>query len=57
MENLHQVEGSNQRLRQARNVLWHGLVDAVNLFDELNKKQAKNFPSYLGKHLFRIFDD
>ncbi len=44
MENLHKVGGSNQRLRQARNYLWYGLVeDAISLFDELDKKQAKNF--------------
>ena len=44
MENLHKVGGSNQRLRQARNYLWYGLVeDAISLFDELDQKQAKNF--------------
>ncbi len=57
MENLHKVGGSNQRLRQARNCLWLGLVDdAVDLFDELNKKQAKNFQNYLRKHSLRIPD-
>ena len=57
MENLHKVGGSNQRLRQGRNYLWHGLVDdAIILFDELNKKQAKSFQNYLRKHSSRIPD-
>ena len=44
MENLHKVGGSNQRLRQARSYLWQGLVqDAIAEFDDLNKKQARNF--------------
>ena len=30
MENLHKVGGSNQRLKQAKNYLWQGLVhDAI----------------------------
>lgn len=57
MENLHKVGGSNQRLRQARKYLWYGLVeDAISLFEELNKKQAKNFQNYLRKHRTRIPD-
>ena len=57
MENLHKVGGSNQRLRKARNYLWHGLVDdAIILFDELNKKQARNVQNYLRKHSSRIPD-
>lgn len=57
MENLHKVGGSNRRLRQARNYLWYGLVeDAISLFDELNKKQAKNFQNYIRKHSSRIPD-
>jgi len=57
MENLHKVGGSNQRLRQARNYLWHGLMDdTMVLFDELRKKPAKNFQNYLLKHSARIPD-
>lgn len=57
MENLHKVGGSNQRLRQAKNYLWYGLVDeAIREFDNLSKKQAKNFQNYLRKHRSRIPD-
>ena len=57
MENLHKVGGSNQRLRQARNYLWHGLIeDTIVLFDDLRKKPAKNFQNYLLKHSARIPD-
>ena len=57
MENLHKVGGSNQRLRQAENFLWQGLVDdAIALFDDLKKKQARNFQNYLRKHRLRIPD-
>ena len=48
MENLHKVGGSNQKLRQAKDFLGQGLVnDAIALFDDLKKKQAKNFQNYL----------
>ncbi len=41
MENLHKVGGSNQRLRQAKNFLWQGLVnDAIAVFDDLKKKRC-----------------
>ena len=41
MENLHKVGGSNQRLRQAKNLLWHGLVnDAIAVFNDLKKKRC-----------------
>ena len=57
MENLHKVGGSNQRLRKAENYLWLGLVDnAMAEFDDLKKKQARNFQNYLRKHRFRIPD-
>lgn len=57
MENLHKVGGSNRRLKQVRNLLWHGLVDdAIAQFEELTKKQAKNFQNYLRKHDSRIPD-
>lgn len=56
-ENLHKVGGSNQRLKQAKNYLWQGLVDdAIALFDDMKKKQARNFQNYLCKHRFRIPD-
>lgn len=57
MENLHKVGGSNQRLRQAKNYLWQGLVDdAIAVFDDLKNKQARNFQNYLRKHRSRIPD-
>ena len=57
MENLHKVGGSNQRLRQVRSYLWQGLVnDAIAEFDDLKKKQARNFQNYLRKHQSRIPD-
>jgi hypothetical protein len=57
MENLHKVGGSNQRLRQAENYLWQGLIDdAIAIFDDLKKKPARNFQNYLRKHRFRIPD-
>ena len=57
MENLYKVGGSNQRLKQAKNYLWQGLVDeAIALFDDFKKKQARNFQDYLRKHRFRIPD-
>jgi hypothetical protein len=57
MENLHKVGGSNQRLRQAKNYLWYGLIDeAIGEFDDLNKKQRTNFQNYLRKHRSRIPD-
>lgn len=41
MENLHKVGGSNQRLKQAKNYLWQGLVDdAIAEFDDLKKKRC-----------------
>ena len=41
MENLHKVGGSNQRLRQATNYLWKGLVDdAIATFNDLKKKRC-----------------
>jgi hypothetical protein len=52
MENLHKVGGSNQRLRQAENYLWQGLIDdAIAIFDDLKKKPARNFQNYLRKHM------
>ena len=57
VENLHKVGGSNQRLRRAKTYLWQGLIDnAIAEFDDLKKKQAKNFQNYLRKHRARIPD-
>lgn len=57
MENLYKVGGSNQRLKQAKSYLWKGFVDdAIAVFDDLKKKQARNFQNYLRKHRFRIPD-
>lgn len=57
MENLHKVGGSNQRLKKVRQLLWHGFVaDAIEQFNQLSKKQAKNFQNYLSKHSSRIPD-
>ena len=57
MENLHKVGGSNQRLKQAKSYLWLGLVnDAIAIFDDLKKRQARNFQNYLRKHRLRIPD-
>ncbi len=42
IENLHKVGGSNRRLRQAKNLLWQGLVnDAIAQFNKLEKNQPK----------------
>ena len=55
MENLHKVPGSQQRLVQARQLLWHGQVDEViSLFDESRQHQAQCFQAYLRKHRQRI---
>jgi hypothetical protein len=57
MENLHKVGGSNQRLFAARSLLWHGKVDeTLELFQDLNLKQADNFCEYLNKHRHRIIN-
>ena len=57
VENLYKVNGSNQRIKKAKNYLWYGLVDeAIAVFDDLKKKQARNFQNYLRKHRLRIPD-
>jgi hypothetical protein len=54
-ENLHKVGGSIKRLRQAEALLWQGKVDeAIELFAQLQGKQAQNFCQYLQKHRHRI---
>lgn len=57
IENLHKVGGSLRRLKRVENYLWQGLVDdAISEFDQLTKKQARNFQNYLRKHRSRIPD-
>lgn len=57
MENLHKVGGSIRRLKRVENYLWQGFIDnAIAEFDQLTKKQAKNFQNYLRKHHLRIPD-
>jgi hypothetical protein len=56
-ENLHKVGGSIKRLNQAEKLLWQGQVEAtIALFDECQKKQAKNFCEYLRRHQHRIIN-
>ncbi len=57
MENLHKVGGSIRRLKRVEKYLWQGFVDdAIAEFDQLTKKQAKNFQNYLRKHHLKIPD-
>ena len=57
MENLHKVGGSLKRLKQAKNLLWNGLVEeTIALFANCKGKQAQNFCSYLDKHRVRIIN-
>lgn len=55
MENLHQVGGSNQRLAEVREQLWHGEVsEAQEAFLDWEAKPAANFVSYLERHRQRL---
>lgn len=55
VENLHKVGGSIKRLKQAEAFLWQGQVEAaIALFNNCQRKQAKNFCEYLRKHYPRI---
>jgi hypothetical protein len=57
MENLHKIGGSNQRIFAARSLLWQGKVDeTIQLFQDLDLKQADNFCEYLNKHRHRIIN-
>lgn len=57
VENLHKVGGSNQRLEQAKSLLWQGKVDeTLAWFSPLKKKQAQNFCTYLENHRDRIIN-
>ena len=54
-ENLHKVGGSIKRLNQAEALLWKGQVEeTMMLFNDCQRKQAKNFCEYLRKHQHRI---
>lgn len=51
MENLYKVGGSLKHLKQAKNLLWKGKVEAtIALFTDCKGKQAQNFCNYLDKH-------
>jgi hypothetical protein len=55
MENLQKIGGSNQRLFAARSLLWLGKVnETIDLFDDSELDQSKNFCAYLEKHRRRI---
>ena len=54
-ENLHEIPGSNQRLKQAEDLLWRGAVDeASQRFEDCNSKEARKFRGYLERHRERI---
>lgn len=56
-ENLYKVGGSLKRLKQAESSLWQGQVDeAITLFTDCRRKQARNFIEYLNKHRHRIIN-
>lgn len=55
MENLHKVPGSNNRLKEARALLWQGKVDeAIGHFEECRSDEARRFRGYLERHRERI---
>jgi len=54
-ENLYKVGGSLKRLRQVETYLWQGNVDAgKQLLVDCQRRQARNFCTYLDKHRHRI---
>lgn len=54
-ENLYKVGGSLKRLRQLETYLWQGNVDAgKQLLVDCQRRQARNFCTYLDKHRHRI---
>ena len=54
-ENLHEIPGSNKRLKAAEDLLWVGKVDeARQLFEECNSEEARKFRGYLKHHRERI---
>lgn len=55
VENLHNVPGSNNRLKEAKALLWQGNVDeAIGLFEECRSDEARRFRGYLERHRKRI---
>jgi hypothetical protein len=55
MENLEKVGGSQQRLSQARALLWHGkVVQTLTLLAECQSHSAQCFRDYLTRHQHRI---
>lgn len=56
-ENLFKVGGSLKRLEAVEHLLWRGFVNkAIDEFDGVKSKRAKNFQAYLTKHYQRIPD-
>jgi hypothetical protein len=54
-ENLHKVPGSNNRLKEARALLWKGKVDeTIQLFEDCQSEEARRFRGYLERHRTRI---
>jgi hypothetical protein len=54
-ENLHEIPGSNQRLKQAEDLLWRGEVaKASQLFEDCKSEEARRFRGYLERHRDRI---
>jgi hypothetical protein len=54
-ENLYKVGGSLKRLKAAETLLWKGQVEAAKaLFGDCRRKQARNFETYMSKHMTRI---
>lgn len=54
-ENLYKVGGSLKRLAAAEKLLWQGKAEAAKaLFSDCQRKQARNFETYLTTHQARI---
>lgn len=54
-ENLHEIPGSNKRLKQAEDCLWRRAVDeASQLFEDCKSEEARKFRGYLERHRERI---
>ena len=56
-ENLYNVGGSMQRLKQVEEDLWQGrLEQAIERFHDCQSEQAKRFQKYLERHRERIIN-
>lgn len=56
-ENLYKVGGSFKRLKEGEKLLWAGKVEqTLELFRELDKREAINFCKYLETHKTRIIN-